>query len=490
MFLHRLNNSRTLKATFLGLGLATAIGVHSAPSANSINDASEGASKQAPNAAQALPNISGVVQANRAAVVNISTTRKVGGGRRIPEQFEGTPFEEFFRRFFDRRGQKERKVHSLGSGFIVSSTGHIVTNAHVVKDTSQVVVQLADRRQLDAEILGQDRATDIAVLKVDAKDLPTVQWHNGEGPEVGEWVLAVGSPFGFEQSVTAGIVSAKGRSIPTSRETGNYVPFLQTDVAINPGSSGGPLFNLDGEVVGINAQIYSKSGGYMGLSFAIPSAVAQGVVADIRAGSEVSHGYLGVSLQNMNRELARSLGLDKPRGGLIAEVKPGTPADKAGLKAGDIILEVEGHTITQVDDLPPLIGGLDPGTEVTLTLLRDKERLKKTVTLGALKEARGRDTEASEPTSALGMELGPVPNRLRKERPLPESGGALVRGVQEGAAQQAGIRPGDVLLKLGDFHIDGPGEARELLAGVYSGKRIPVLVQRGERRLFLPLQAP
>ncbi|MFB6261980.1 MAG: trypsin-like peptidase domain-containing protein, partial [Thiohalorhabdaceae bacterium] len=357
-------SSHALKAVVLGLALVTTAcadpGTHSGGSQPSAAE-----SGNSGGAAAALPSFTGIVEANREAVVNISTTRKVGGsGPQIPERFKGTPFEEFFKRFFGGPGGgPERKVHSLGSGFIVSSDGHIVTNAHVVKDASKVVVQLANRRQLKAKVLGKDMATDLAVLKVDAEALSTVEWAQGSGPQVGEWVVAMGSPFGFEHSVTAGIVSAKGRSMPG--KAGSYVPFLQTDVAINPGSSGGPLFNLDGEVVGVNAQIYSKSGGYMGLSFAIPSKVARDVVAEIKADGEVSHGYLGVAVQDMNRELARSMGLDKPRGGLIAKVRPDTPAEKAGLKSGDIILKVGGRKIAQAGDIPPLIGGMDPGTEVT-----------------------------------------------------------------------------------------------------------------------------
>ncbi|KPV40323.1 hypothetical protein AN478_07275 [Thiohalorhabdus denitrificans] len=443
------------------------------------------------SSAAGLPAFSEIVQDNREAVVNISTTRKVDGpGQEIPERFRGTPFEDFFKRFFEGPGGgQEREVQSLGSGFVVSSNGHIVTNAHVVRQASEIVVQFADRRQRKAEVLGKDMATDLAVLKVDAEDLPTVRWSEDEAPQVGEWVLAMGSPFGFEHSVTSGIISAKGRSIPG--QAGSYVPFLQTDVAINPGSSGGPLFNLDGEVVGVNAQIFSKSGGYMGLSFAIPSDVARDVVAEIKENGEVRHGYLGVGIQDMDRDLARSMGLDKPRGGLVADVKPGSPADEGGLQSGDIILEVDGESIGQAGDIPPLIGRLEPGTEVTLTLLREEERIEKTVTLGSLREARGQGKEAAaEPTSAAGMRLVPVPDRLRERRSLPESGGALIKALEDGPAREAGFQPGDVILKVGDARIAGPGEVEELLGQVESGARVPVLVQRGEGMQYLPLRVP
>ncbi|MEF8982940.1 Do family serine endopeptidase [Thiohalorhabdus sp.] len=488
------SHSPFLKVAALAFGLILAACTESPSSGDrASSQADEAGAEQVTRApADSLPGFTGIVEANRDAVVNISTTRKVGGGGPpIPERFKGTPFEEFFKRFFgERGGGRERKVSSLGSGFIVSSDGHIVTNAHVVKQASKVVVQLADRRQLEAEVLGKDMATDLAVLKVDAEGLPTVHWAAGNGPQVGEWVLAMGSPFGFEHSVTSGIVSAKGRSIPG--QSGSYVPFLQTDVAINPGSSGGPLFNLEGEVVGVNAQIYSKSGGYMGLSFAIPSKVAQDVVAEIKADGEVTHGYLGVAVQDMNRELAQSMGLDKPRGGLVTRVRPGTPAEEADLQAGDVILAVDGQTIRQAGDIPPLVGRKDPGSEVTLTLLRDEERIEKAVTLGALAEARGKKGEdmASEPTSALGMRLVPVPEQLRQRRPLPETGGALVKRIGEGPARRAEIRPGDVILKLGEARIEGPGVVSRLLSRVESGARVPVLIQRGERTLFVPLRVP
>jgi serine protease Do len=378
-------------------------------------------------------------------------------------------------------------VHSLGSGFIVSGDGHIVTNAHVIKDASKIVVQLNDRRQLEAEVLGKDMATDLALLKVDGEDLPTVTWSEDGDLAVGEWVLAMGAPFGFENSATAGIVSAKGRSIPG--KAGGYVPFLQTDVAINPGSSGGPLFNTDGEVVGVNAQIYSRSGGYMGLSFAIPAEVARDVVAQIKEDGDVRHGYLGVSVQDINRELADSLGLETPRGGLINRVKPGSAAAEAGLRTGDVILAVDGESVSTAGDIPPKLGAHEPGEEVTLTLLRDGETVERTVTLGSLAKAK-QAAAGDAPVAVLGMELAPVPAELRQKRPLPESGGALVKGLGEGAARAAGLRPGDVLLKLGGEPLDGPAEAKRLLAAVDSGDRVPVLVQRGEQALYLPLRIP
>jgi len=476
----------------LGLaGLATTACADSSPSATP-NGGDTGDTDTAAQQPRALPDFTGIVEEHREAVVNISTTRQAGGsGPRIPERFKGTPFEEFFERFFGGRGGPgggpEREVRSLGSGFIVSADGHIVTNAHVIQGASEVMVQLADQRQLEATVVGQDMATDLALLKVDAEGLPTVEWADGS-VQVGQHVLAMGSPFGFEHSVTSGIISAEGRSIPG--KAGGYVPFLQTDVAINPGSSGGPLFNLDGEVVGVNAQIYSRSGGFMGLSFAIPSDVAREVIQEIQESGDVTHGYLGVGVQDINRELADSMGLENARGGLINRVRPDSPADEAGLASGDIILAVNGESVSEAGDIPPLIGGMDPGSEAELTLLRSGEELEKTVSLGSLRESRSQPTTSAEPTSALGMLLAPVPEQLRQQRPLPEEDGALIKGMQEGPAQQAGLRPGDVLLKLGEEPVPGPGMAAEVLSRLESGSRIPVLVQRGKQTLFLPLLKP
>lgn len=488
-----LRTARAWRGLLLGLaGLATTA---CADSGSSTDTGGDNTRETEPTAQQprALPDFTGIVEEHREAVVNISTTRQAGSGSpQIPERFKGTPFEEFFKRFFGGPGGgpgggPERKVRSLGSGFLVSADGHIVTNAHVIQGANEVMVQLADQRQLEATVVGQDMATDLALLKVDAEGLPTVEWASGS-VQVGQHVLAMGSPFGFEHSVTSGIISAEGRSIPG--KAGGYVPFLQTDVAINPGSSGGPLFNLDGEVVGVNAQIYSRSGGFMGLSFAIPSDVAREVIQEIRENGDVTHGYLGVGVQDINRELADSMGLENARGGLINRVRPDSPADKAGLDSGDIILAVNGESVAEAGDIPPLIGALNPGSEAELTILRSGEELEKTVTLGSLREARSQPSSSSssaEPTSALGMLLAPVPEQLRQQRPLPEEGGALIKGMQKGPAQESGLRPGDVLLKLGNETVRGPGMAAELLAEVESGSRIPVLVQRGRQTLYLPL---
>jgi len=439
--------------------------------------------------AQKLPDFTGIVEDNGSAVVNISTTQKVQarGAPNLPPQFEGTPFEDFFRRFFGEQmpHQREYETQSLGSGFIISEDGFVVTNAHVIKDATEIVVQLTDRRQLEAELVGKDPTIDVALLKVDAEGLPTVDVGDPQSLNVGEWVVAIGSPFGFENSVTAGIVSAKGRSLPTD----NYTNFIQTDVAVNPGNSGGPLFNLDGEVVGINAQIYSKSGGFMGLSFAIPIDIAMDAVAQIKEHGEVRRGWLGVYIQDVSRELAESFGMDKPIGALVARVVDGSPADKAGLEPGDVVIAVNGDKIRTAGDLPPRIGRLQPGAEATLTVVREGEEKRITVTVTD-RDAGETQASAEQPQEVLGMRVRPVPADARKELGLPADRGVQVTEVVGGAARSAGVRRGDILLKLANQPVTGPAQMAELAEGLPSGRVVPMLVRRGQGALFLPIQIP
>lgn len=440
--------------------------------------------------AEKLPDFTGIVEEHGPAVVNISTTQKAParGAGQLPPQFEGTPFEDFFRRFFEEQGpRQERETQSLGSGVIISADGYIVTNAHVVKDASEIVVQLTDRRQLEAELVGRDATIDVALLKVDAEDLPTVEVGDPRDLRVGEWVVAIGSPFGFENSVTAGIVSAKGRSLPSD----NYTNFIQTDVAVNPGNSGGPLFNLEGEVVGINAQIYSRSGGFMGLSFAIPINVAMDAVDQIKEHGEVQRGWLGVYIQDVSADLAESFGMDKPIGALVARVIEGGPADEAGLQSGDVVIAVNGEEIRTAGDLPPKIGQLKPDEEATLTVVREGEERRVTVTVGARDE---RQTAAAEeevmPSEMMGMRVRPVPADTRKDMGLPAERGVQVVDVTGGPAASAGVREGDVILKLANQPITGPDQLAELVQELPSGRVAPMLVRRGQGALFLPIQIP
>ena len=310
--------------------------------------------------ARSLPDFTELVEDYGPAVVNISTTQQIKSSRshkqfKMPEQIPEGPFGDLFRHFFDKDGEsrefEEHDAKSLGSGFIISKDGYVLTNNHVIKDAKEIIVRLNDRRELEAEIIGVDPRSDIALLKVEASNLPVVELGNSEKLKVGEWVLAIGSPFGFDHSVTAGIVSAKGRSLP--RE--NYVPFIQTDVAINPGNSGGPLFNLDGEVVGINSQIYSRTGGFMGLSFAIPINIVMNIVEQLKADGTVARGWLGVLIQDVTRELAESFNMEKPRGALVAKVLPGSPAEKYGFQVGDIVTKFNGHEDTHSPNFKPSI---------------------------------------------------------------------------------------------------------------------------------------
>ena len=441
----------------------------------------------APSAlAEELPDFTGIVQEHGPAVVNISTTQRVDsdGVPRLPPEFEGTPFEDFFRRFFGDAPRRQYETQSLGSGFIISADGYVVTNAHVIKDATEIVVQLTDRRQLEAELVGKDPTIDIALLKVEADDLPAVTTGDPESLRVGEWVVAIGSPFGFENSVTAGIVSAKGRSLPTD----NYVNFIQTDVAVNPGNSGGPLFNLDGEVVGINAQIYSKSGGFMGLSFAIPIDIAMDAVAQLKEHGRVRRGWLGVYIQDVSPELAESFGMDKPVGALVARVMDGSPAQNAGLQAGDVVVAVNGEPVRSSGGLPPKIGRLQPGDEAVLTLVREGERRELRVEVGAREAAQ--EAGASAPREVLGMRLQPLSGDRREELGLPAERGAEVVEVLENPAAAAGVREGDVILKLANRDVAGPQGLAELVAELPSGRVVPMLVRRGEGALFLPIRIP
>src|SRR3569623_652058 len=349
--------------------------------------------------AHALPDFTDIVEKTSPAVVNISTTQAVKGGPgfphgQMPQMPEGTPFDEFFRRFFGQQGEgeggdggegdggvpEEFAGRSLGSGFVISPDGYILTNNHVIKDAKEIVVRLSNRREYVAELVGSDARSDVALLKIDAKNLPVVQIGSSAKLKAGEWVLAIGSPFDFDHSVTAGIVSALGRSLPNE----NYVPFIQTDVAINPGNSGGPLFNMDGEVVGVNSQIYSRTGGFMGLSFAIPIDLAMDVVEQIKTKGKVSRGWLGILMQDVTRELAESFGMDRPGGALVAQVLPDSPALKAGIKVGDVVLEFNGVTIIDSASLPPIVGRTHIGDEIPVKLVRGGKQMTVKVKIGEL----------------------------------------------------------------------------------------------------------
>ncbi|MDO9163159.1 MAG: DegQ family serine endoprotease [Methylococcaceae bacterium] len=445
-----------------------------------------------------LPDFTEMVKANGKAVVNISTTQKASAEATaaIPEEQqipEGLPpeMEELFKRFFNGQGQggdAPRDTQSLGSGFIISQDGYILTNHHVVKDADEIVVKLTDRRELVAKLVGSDARTDVALLKVDASDLPVVVIGAPEKLQVGEWVLAIGSPFGFEQSVTAGIVSAKGRSLPG----GNYVPFIQTDVAINPGNSGGPLFNMDGKVVGINSQIYSRSGGFMGLSFSIPVDVVMNVVEQIKTKGKASHGWLGVQIQDVTRQLAESFGMKKPQGALVAKIIPGSPAEKSDLQIGDVITEFNGQAIDKSSDLPPLVGLTPIDETAKLTVIRQGEVKTVTFKVGLLPEEVNQIAEnKTAPQQKATDRLGLIVSNLTDEQREVLQGlktGVLVQEVGKGAAKEAGIQRGDVVLRIQNNVVRDVADFDKIVKELPVGKSIALLIQRQGSPIFLALK--
>lgn len=454
--------------------------------------------------AQNLPEFTDMVRENSPAVVNISTTQSVpanhGGMRDMPgmpdpeDLPEGHPFRDFMDRFGGDDGQRSprRDAQSLGSGFIISEDGYILTNNHVVEDANEIIVRLNDRRQMTAELVGADDRADLALLKVDGEDMPTVETGESSDVEVGEWVLAIGSPFGFEYSVTAGIISAKQRSLPME----NYIPFLQTDVAINPGNSGGPLFNLDGEVIGVNSHIYSRSGGFQGISFAIPIELAMDVADQLRDGGEVSRAWLGVVIQDVTRELAESFGMDRPEGALVAQVLPDSPAAAAGLEPGDVVVEFNGNEVATSGALPPMVGQAAVGSTVPVVVMRDGERETLDITLAQLPEDMGE--ESSEQSRAqpgvfeeLGMAVQPLDAERREALGLDEDVmGLVVAGVDGGPAAEAGIEAGDVITRINREPIDGLDSFNDIIAGLESGQSVPLLVLRDQSQRFLALRIP
>jgi len=448
-----------------------------------------------------LPDFTALVEKNNTAVVNISTSQKIAAGEhpQIPEGLdipEGTPLDEFLKKYFGEGGPNgpggdgggPSEVTSLGSGFIISPDGFILTNHHVVKDADEIVVRLQDRRELVAKVVGSDRRSDIALLKIDANNLPTLNIGSSENLKVGSWVLAIGSPFGFDHSVTAGIVSAKGRSLPSD----NYVPFIQTDVAINPGNSGGPLFNMAGEVVGVNSQIYSRTGGSMGISFAIPIEVAMKVVEQLKTTGHVSRGWLGVQIQDVTRELAESFGMKKPQGALVSKVLPKSPAETAGIQVGDIITEYNKQEVESSSTLPPLVGVTKIGDTVSLKLLRQGQTKEVQVKIGSLPDDDEPVVAAQEPegkeVNRLGISVSALTNEQREQLDIKQNG-VLVRDVKQGgAAYDAGIRRGDVILRIQDQAIKDAKQFNEVVKALPKGKSVAVLVQRHGSSQFLAIK--
>lgn len=451
-----------------------------------VQSSQQGQPPQPAVGAGALPDFASLVDEYGDAVVNVEVQRTVRRGRGSRGVLPEDPFFDFFRRFgipapdFGPRGNPPWR-RGTASGFIVSHDGYILTNAHVVDEADTVTVRLADRREFEAKVIGDDARTDVALLKIDAKNLPTVKIGDPDELKPGQWVLAIGSPFGLENSVTGGIVSAKPRSVGSD----SYVPFIQTDVAVNPGNSGGPLFNLAGEVVGINSMIFSRTGGYMGLSFAIPIDVAMKVRDQLVKTGRVVRGRIGVRVQDMNAQLAESFGLDRPRGALVGSVDDDGPAAKAGIKAGDVIVGVNGNRIDRFSDLSRIIASLKPGSEVEVRVWRDRKEREIEVSIEELDDEPARlagGSDSSEPGGKLGLAVRPLTS---EEKRRADTDGSVVVEEAGSPAAEAGVRRGDVILGVNGRSIDSVRELRKTVEN--APDTVALLIERGEAQIFIPV---
>ncbi len=448
-----------------------------------------------PAQAVELPDFTQLVEQTSPAVVNISTRQKMPerkvSNQQMPD-LEGLPpmLREFFERGMPQqrapRGGGQREAQSLGSGFIISSDGYILTNNHVIADADEILVRLADRSELKAKLVGTDPRSDVALLKIDGKDLPVLKLGKSQDLKAGQWVVAIGSPFGFDHTVTQGIVSAIGRSLPNE----NYVPFIQTDVPINPGNSGGPLFNLAGEVVGINSQIYTRSGGFMGVSFAIPIDVAMDVSNQLKNGGKVSRGWLGVVIQEVSKDLAESFGLEKPAGALVAQIQDDGPAAKGGLQVGDVILSMNGQPIIMSADLPHLVGALKAGSKAKLEVIRDGKRQNVELTVGAIPDesatldALGNAKPGVERSSnRLGIAVVELTDEQKKTFDL--KSGVVIKDVQDGPAALIGLQPGDVITHLNNQAIETTKQFTDIAKALPKNRSVSMRVLRQGRASFI-----
>ena len=455
------------------------------PAAGATNPAPQAGASASGGATQTLPDFAAIVDANKGAVVNITATKVVSPRGQMPfggggDDDEDNPLSEFFRRF--QAPMPRMPLQGMGSGFIVHGDGVVLTNAHVVEGADEVRVKLTDRREFKGKVAGVDKLTDVAVVKIDAKDLPTVKLGDPAKIRTGEWVLAIGSPFGFENTVTAGIVSGTSRSLPE----GTYVPFIQTDAAVNPGNSGGPLFNLRGEVVGVTSAIYSRTGGYMGVAFAIPIDVASNVAEQLLKTGKVERGRIGVGIQDLNSSLAQSFGLERPQGALVSTVESGGPAEKAGVKPGDVILSYNGKPIDNSNQLPPLVAATKPGSKATLEVWRDGKKQTLNVAIAELREdkvARAKPGGDAERGGRLGLAVRPLSPEEKKE--LGSAQGVVVEQVG-GAAARAGIRPGDVITAVNGTPVKSPDELRRQVEKAKGS--VALLVRRGDASIFVPIE--
>jgi serine protease Do len=452
-----------------------------------------------------LPDFSTLVERTGPAVVNIEASSKSEPSAKrtadktpqnsVPPNAEEMP--EFFRRFFGQPGmpmpEMPRGGTSFGTGFIISSDGYVLTNHHVIADSNEVIVRLTDRREFKAKVVGSDPASDVALLKVDANDLPILQLATSKKVKPGQWVIAIGSPFGFDHSVTAGVVSGLGR--PGMDQSQRFVPFIQTDVAINRGNSGGPLLNTSGEVVGINSQIFSNSGGYMGVSFAIPIEVAMNAVKQIKVSGKVSRGQMGVQIGDVSRDDIKELGLTRPGGALVNGVINGGAADKAGIRAGDVIMSLNGKEVVESSDLPPLVGALPPGADVNVLLIREGKQKNVVVKLMALQDgpvAASAPSETPSPSasSSIGIRVASVDAKTRKSLGLNDSEGVLITGINNPMAAQSGLSAGDVILQVGRTPVASPEAFTAAMKGFGSGDRVRLLVRNAQSTGLVTLEMP
>ncbi|MDU1346630.1 MAG: DegQ family serine endoprotease [Eikenella corrodens] len=481
------NTTRSILPLLLALLLLGGCGKEEAPAGNS--EFVRTVSAPAGGTDMLLPDFTKLVEQEGGAVVNIQASRTnenttlASGENDIDQLPENDPFSEFFKRLQPSQSdliEPGDDEYNFGSGFLISSDGYILTNTHVLSGMNSIKVVLNNRREYTARLVGSDTQTDIALLKIDAQGLPTVKIGDPKTLRVGEWVAAIGAPFGFDNSVTAGIVSAKGRSLPNE----NYTPFIQTDVAINPGNSGGPLFNLRGQVVGVNSQIYSQSGGFMGISFAIPIDVAMNVADQLRRNGKVERGRIGVVIQEVNYDLAKSFGLQAANGALISQVTPGGPADKAGLQPGDIVQSVNDENVKASSDLPVLVGMMPPGTQLTLGIWRNGKREEVQVTLGSSNtgstDAGNQSGSGTNADNGSGFSSDLTGLQLRSQ-----GQGLLVLQV-EGAAQQAGLRRGDIILMVNRTTVSDENSFNQALN--HADRTVALLIQRGNSKLFLALE--
>ena len=434
-----------------------------------------------------LPDFTKLVEDNKASIVNISTVRKTNNSNSVNPDIQNEELNDFLKKFFGDKGfeepnkKKPKRSQSMGSGFVYSSNGYIITNHHVIADADQIIVKLNDKRELDAKLIGSDPSSDIALLKIKAKNLKPVKIGKSENVKVGQWVLAIGSPFGFESTVTAGIVSAIGRSLPND----NYVPFIQTDVAINPGNSGGPLFNLNGEVIGINAQIFSRSGGFMGLSFAIPMDVADNVVTQIKKSGKVSRGWLGVYIQEVTNNLAKSFGMKNPSGALISKIISGGPASKSDLKVGDIILKFDNKKIDTSSSLPPIVGNTRVGKNVNIEILRNGKRKKIKFKVEELPvQTASKNIKKNNPKkiskNILGMTIENMSDEDRKILGIDNDLGVKVREVSGNPAYESGLLKNDIIYQISGKNVMNVKQFEGIIKKMKKGDFASLLVRRSQ----------